>query len=71
MMVLSAVSVHSQLFGHCILSLQVKRSFGLCNLQVTYFDEENEEVSRTNRSTVLTLSCSALAHFTARRSHSV
>ncbi|XP_036445801.1 next to BRCA1 gene 1 protein isoform X2 [Colossoma macropomum] len=23
----------------------VKRSFGLCNLQLTYFDEENEEVS--------------------------
>lgn len=23
---------------------QVKRSFGLCNLQVTYYDEDNEEV---------------------------
>ncbi|GAA6095742.1 next to BRCA1 gene 1 protein isoform X1, partial [Tachysurus ichikawai] len=28
-----------------IFPLQVKRSFGLCSLQLTYFDEENEEVS--------------------------
>ncbi|XP_010898086.2 next to BRCA1 gene 1 protein isoform X2 [Esox lucius] len=27
------------------MEAMVKRSFGLCNLQVTYFDEENEEVS--------------------------
>ncbi|XP_016395541.1 next to BRCA1 gene 1 protein-like isoform X3 [Sinocyclocheilus rhinocerous] len=27
------------------MEAMVKRSFGLCNLQLTYFDEENEEVS--------------------------
>ncbi|XP_056143875.1 next to BRCA1 gene 1 protein isoform X2 [Lampris incognitus] len=27
------------------MEAMVKRSFGLCNLQVTYFDEDNEEVS--------------------------
>ncbi|XP_063044535.1 next to BRCA1 gene 1 protein-like isoform X2 [Engraulis encrasicolus] len=27
------------------MEAMVKRSFGLCNLQVTYYDEENEEVS--------------------------
>lgn len=27
-----------------VCALQVKRSFGLCSLQLTYFDEENEEV---------------------------
>ncbi|XP_045886491.1 next to BRCA1 gene 1 protein [Micropterus dolomieu] len=29
----------------CVSCVQVKRSFGLCSLQLTYFDEENEEVS--------------------------
>lgn len=28
----------------CVFVVQVKRSFGLCSLQLTYFDEENEEV---------------------------
>lgn len=28
----------------CVFGLQVKRSFGLCSLQLTYLDEENEEV---------------------------
>lgn len=28
--------------------VQVKRSFGLCSLQLTYFDEENEEVKFLN-----------------------
>lgn len=27
-----------------LFGLQVKRSFGLSSLQLTYFDEENEEV---------------------------
>lgn len=34
--------VSSSVFFSCLL--QVKRSFGLCSLQLTYFDEENEEV---------------------------
>lgn len=29
----------------CVFVVQVKRSFGLCSLQLTYFDEENEEVT--------------------------
>ncbi|KAF6732799.1 Next to BRCA1 gene 1 protein [Oryzias melastigma] len=28
-----------------LMEAMVKRSFGLCNLQVTYFDEDNEEIS--------------------------
>lgn len=28
----------------CVFCVQVKRSYGLCSLQLTYFDEENEEV---------------------------
>ena len=36
-------------------SPQVKRSFGLCHLQVTYFDEENEEVRKRLCSLLLVL----------------
>lgn len=36
-----SLSLH---YGFFFGLLQVKRSFGLCSLQLTYFDEENEEV---------------------------
>lgn len=36
--------LYLQLFDLISFPFQVKRSFGLCNLQLTYFDEENEEV---------------------------